>query len=206
MKKVMHQTDSPSTHNQLPHASGVVTAANYWDLAIAWMRASGRPKGGHFMIRNREAAAPGLAETREQWVAWIAFFGLIELKHKFILDHGLACVPTEWPWEFSDDAMAIERNITKLVTDYERESQPAFVSAERRRELSNILCASVKGSSFPRNRKRSDYIADNRDKTHAQVPAYADKPADLSPEARAIFKEAVNAPHTLEDLELECLR
>lgn len=82
-------------------AEGPITAANYEARAMAHMRSSGRSNGDHPVIRSVEAAVRDRKPaTPEQWRSWLGYWAVLGLKTAFVRRHGVATVPTEWPWQF----------------------------------------------------------------------------------------------------------
>lgn len=98
----MKPTSKPRTAHQDIRTEGAVTQANYVDRACAFIRFGG---GEGAVIVSEEA---GLRDRRpstpEQWRSWMAYFARIGVPTVFTRKHGVATVPTAWPWEFDASA------------------------------------------------------------------------------------------------------
>ena len=110
-------------------ASGEITAANYSERAIAFIRGCG---GNGFVIRAFEGGKGSLATripaTEPQWIAWIKYFRSKEIPQAFTISRGMATVPCEWP-EMFDYAAPISNREARL------KRRPAPESAECRAEI-----------------------------------------------------------------------
>lgn len=122
-----------------PHAS--VGAANYYELAKAHIRTSGRLVGDvrvGFVVKERETPA--------QWRAWLAYFAWLDDEtvprgrkaETFRSMRNGATVPTEWPLEFDLSAP----NPPLYIPD-------PPVSPARRKELADRLRGIVAGWESP---------------------------------------------------------
>lgn len=122
--------------NGLPNVAympGDVTADNYAQKAIAFLKISGKSDGSYPIIRNREAAErDSRTETRERWCAWMAYFHRIKYPTAFAETLGVMTVPTDWPWQFSLEADTIERELAYLVEQYEKAETKRVASRPKR--------------------------------------------------------------------------
>jgi hypothetical protein len=148
------QGKSTSSHGGDGGANGPITAANYKDRAIAFLRAKegvereGPRKGmaiaDGFVIRAYEGEQGSLATklpaTPAQWTAWMAYFQAKGIKHAFAKQRGMTTVPAEWPHQF-DGQWVIETPppLSPPRTEY--------VSPERRKQLAAMLRGSVAASA-----------------------------------------------------------
>lgn len=92
------------------------------------MRASGRKDGDHQVIYNASGARKtGNIETREQWVAWIAYFDQAGIPCALSKRDGICTVPAMYPWEFTRDADWVEEKLDRLVAAYQSDFLAARV-------------------------------------------------------------------------------
>ena len=99
--RVNRQTGSSNstrsaTVGGVPYISGQVTADNFLDKALLFMRTSGNTNGSHPVIRrDRDAVA---------WNAWTTFMRRLGLEANAAEQIGVLTLPTTLPWDFSVDA------------------------------------------------------------------------------------------------------
>ncbi len=91
--------------------SGPITAANYAERAKSFIASS--PKQEGFVIRSVEGrngeASSHIPATEPQWIAWIAYFDLKEIKRASLIEDGIGTVPCEWPEDFDVEAWTSDR-------------------------------------------------------------------------------------------------
>lgn len=158
-----------------PHAQ--VSAAEYPQAAIAWIRAS----GGSGVVVGREAKP-------RQWCAWMAYFGghTVEIVDKNgrrrTINRGRSCaglkaitVPTEWPLEFDLSAPA-------WTGGDEAWESPGL---GRRRELADAMRALVASSGLGLARRARPPDVREAPTPEAQASARAFHEARLAELAKA---------------------
>lgn len=86
-----------------PLPAGSVTADNFTERAIGFMRTSGRANGSHPVIRKPCHGQPG---DPEAWSAWVTY--LCRLRGpkgcNSAQEIGVMTLPTKYPWDFCSDA------------------------------------------------------------------------------------------------------
>jgi hypothetical protein len=84
--------------------SQTVTAENYSELSMAFMRG----QGGGFVIRSLDGAdgalETGKPATEAEWLAWLRYFDQIGVTKAYGRRAGMITVPCRWPEDF--DPMA----------------------------------------------------------------------------------------------------
>jgi hypothetical protein len=109
-----------------------VTAQNYSDLAIAFMRQNG---GVGFVICRRECPINGQSElgkaTPAQWAAWRAYFARLGVKLTLMDGRDYYTVPAEWPHLF--DALATIGDDHAAQPVPRREWSASVLSSEARK-------------------------------------------------------------------------
>lgn len=164
----------------VPPPDGAITAANYTERAIAFMKRSGRHSGEHPVVRSVEgqcgSAETGKPATPEQWRAWIAYLERLGVPTVAARKLGVMTVPAYWPWEF-------DRTAPEEIPD--EPWQP-----ERRKVWTGKLLAPVlNANSFEAavaKPKRHPWL---QSRIEAQQPKPIDHsaPVSLSPEASSRF-------------------
>ena len=148
------QKKSTSSSGGGDGGDGPITAANYKDRAIEFLRAKegvereGPRKGmaiaDGFVIRaydgEQGSIATKLAATPAQWTAWMAYFEAKRIKFSFARKRGMTTVPAEWPHQF-DGQWVIE------TPPPLQPPRTEYVSPERRKQLAAMLRASVAASA-----------------------------------------------------------
>ena len=116
-------------------SSGQITAENYSQRAVAFMRGCG---GNGFVIRSIEGAKGSLATgekpTDAQWLAWMDYYRMKGIPYRFAQSHGLVTVPCEWPELFDYDAPVSEKTARLQLP-------PAPISGQKRAEVQQKITA-----------------------------------------------------------------
>jgi hypothetical protein len=108
--------------------SGGITAANYLERGVAFIRGHG---GEGFVIRSyagtEGAWASGKPATEAQFQAWMNYLAKKQIPRAFAERRGMTTVPCEWPSDFDYEAENVDRS------PMEPPPRPERGSLERRR-------------------------------------------------------------------------
>lgn len=94
------------------NAQSDITAANYVERAMAFIRANG---GNGFVIRAIEgedgAANTNNQATEPEWIAWMNYLETKGIAHRYLENRGMGTVPCQWPEDFDAAAPTSDRHV-----------------------------------------------------------------------------------------------